>query len=154
MRSFTFQLRRQVSSVWTTKNTVLRQGEPGVEIDTNRFKIGDGKTPWTSLPYFVNENGVLVLLNEAVADLVLNGVPGTQGPKGDKGDTGSTGPQGIQGIQGVKGDTGDTGPQGIQGIKGDTGNVGPAGPANLLVLGAAEAVPGGTPVGTVIVRRP
>lgn len=36
---------------WTTKNPVLLKGELGIEIDTNLFKIGDGLTAWTALPY-------------------------------------------------------------------------------------------------------
>lgn len=46
------KLRRDVSFDWTAKNSVLREGEPGVELDTGRFKIGDGFTPWLDLPYF------------------------------------------------------------------------------------------------------
>lgn len=36
---------------WTTKNPVLLKGELGIEIDSNLFKIGDGLTAWTALPY-------------------------------------------------------------------------------------------------------
>lgn len=39
--------------MWTTKNPILAEGEPGFEIDTGRLKIGSGQTFWTDLPYFV-----------------------------------------------------------------------------------------------------
>lgn len=54
---FTFKLRRDSSSVWTAINPVLSDGEPGVESDTGRLKIGDGATPWTGLDYFVPQSG-------------------------------------------------------------------------------------------------
>lgn len=45
------QLRRDMAAVWASANPVLAQGEPGFEIDTNCFKIGDGVTSWNSLAY-------------------------------------------------------------------------------------------------------
>jgi len=41
-------------SKWSGVNPVLAQGELGYEIDTNRVKIGDGLTAWTSLEYASN----------------------------------------------------------------------------------------------------
>jgi hypothetical protein len=38
------QLRRGLSSEWTSSNPVLAQGEMAVELDTHQFKIGDGVT--------------------------------------------------------------------------------------------------------------
>jgi len=53
MTSFVaFQFRRGLSTLWTSTNTVLAPGEPGVELDTGRFKVGDGSTSWSNLPYF------------------------------------------------------------------------------------------------------
>lgn len=46
-----FQLRRAISSNWTSTNPILQAGEPGFEIDTNKLKIGDGVTKWNLLPY-------------------------------------------------------------------------------------------------------
>lgn len=51
----TIQLRRGSSADWTAANPVLSQGEVGVEIDTNKFKIGDGSLTWNSLPYYISE---------------------------------------------------------------------------------------------------
>lgn len=45
------QLRRDLSSTWTSVNPVLRSGEIGIETDSLRFKIGDGSTTWNSRPY-------------------------------------------------------------------------------------------------------
>ena len=46
------QLRRGTASQWTTANTLLAQGELGLETDTNKFKFGDGVTTWNSLAYY------------------------------------------------------------------------------------------------------
>ena len=48
-----FQLRRDTAANWTAANTVLDLGEPGVETDTLKLKIGDGVTPWNSLDYSI-----------------------------------------------------------------------------------------------------
>jgi len=44
------QLRRDTAANWETSNPVLSQGEPGLAIDTNTVKYGDGVTDWKSLP--------------------------------------------------------------------------------------------------------
>ena len=48
----TIQLRRGSASAWTAANSVLAEGEIGVELDTNQFKIGNGTASWTELTYF------------------------------------------------------------------------------------------------------
>ena len=48
-----FQLRRGVSSLWKTKNTLLSEGEVGFESDTGKMRIGDGISGWNSLPTFL-----------------------------------------------------------------------------------------------------
>jgi hypothetical protein len=53
----TIQLRRDFATNWVRDNTVLNQGEVGVETDTSKAKIGDGITAWNSLPYW-NTGGV------------------------------------------------------------------------------------------------
>ena len=45
------QLRRDTAANWTTANPTLAQGEPGVETDTGKMKVGDGATAWNSLTY-------------------------------------------------------------------------------------------------------
>ena len=43
------RLRRGTSAEWASANPVLRSGEPGVDLDTGEFKIGDGVTQWSGL---------------------------------------------------------------------------------------------------------
>lgn len=45
------QVRRGLAAEWTLANPVLVAGEPGFEVDTGKFKIGDGVTAWNSLAY-------------------------------------------------------------------------------------------------------
>ncbi len=45
------QWRRDTAANWTAADPVLRQGEPGYELDTQKLKIGDGVTAWDLLPY-------------------------------------------------------------------------------------------------------
>ena len=44
-------LRNDVATAWSTANPVLMKGEIGIETDTNKFKIGDGKSEYKDLPY-------------------------------------------------------------------------------------------------------
>ena len=39
------------SAIWISENPVLETAEIGFESDTGLFKIGDGATEWTGLPY-------------------------------------------------------------------------------------------------------
>ena len=43
--------RPDTAANWVIYNPVLSQGEGGLETDTMDFKIGDGSTVWTGLPY-------------------------------------------------------------------------------------------------------
>lgn len=43
--------RRADASEWTSENPTLPDGQLGFETDTKRYKMGDGSTAWTSLPY-------------------------------------------------------------------------------------------------------
>jgi len=52
------QLRRGTASQWTAANTLLAQGEIGLETDTSKLKLGDGSTLWNSLSYFSAGSGV------------------------------------------------------------------------------------------------
>lgn len=51
------QVRRDTAANWTSANPTLLSGEIGFETDTNRFKIGDGTTAWTSLAYLTTYGG-------------------------------------------------------------------------------------------------
>jgi hypothetical protein len=49
---YTFKLRRDYSWRWELENPILADGEPGLETNTRRFKVGDGSTRWLDLAYF------------------------------------------------------------------------------------------------------
>ncbi len=70
---YIIQFRRGTTSDWALKNTILRAGEPGHEIDTDRYKIGDGQTRWLDLPYYETAVVTRAAIEEAIEDLVLEG---------------------------------------------------------------------------------
>jgi hypothetical protein len=79
-----------LSTLWASENTVLAQGEFGMESDTNLLKLGTGSTGWNYLPYFVGPSG------PTGPDSL---VPGPTGPSGGPiGPTGVTGPTGYPGL--------------------------------------------------------
>ena len=45
------QFRRDTGSNWASANTILADGEMGINTTTNQFKIGNGSTAWNSLSY-------------------------------------------------------------------------------------------------------
>jgi hypothetical protein len=51
------QVRRDTAANWTSANPTLLSGEIGFESDTNRIKMGDGTTAWTSLLYLAVTGG-------------------------------------------------------------------------------------------------
>lgn len=52
-----FEFRGDTAEIWTEKNPILRENEPGREMDTNKVKFGDGHTRWNDLPYFGSGSG-------------------------------------------------------------------------------------------------
>ena len=48
------QLRHDNASKWVEVNPILLPGEIGIELDTKKFKIGDGQTKWKDLQYAVS----------------------------------------------------------------------------------------------------
>ena len=63
------QLRRGLSTDWTDVDPVLAPGEIGLEVDTNKFKIGnDNEDSWTQLPY---ANITPTGLGDSLSDYVL-----------------------------------------------------------------------------------
>lgn len=116
------QHKRMTASDWTNSSLILLDGELGVESDTGKVKVGNGRDRFTALQYLT-------------------------GPKGDKGERGETGPKGADGVmrfeeltsqqretlRGAQGPTGPagpigpqgpTGPAGTQGLKGEAGEPG------------------------------
>ena len=67
------QFRRGTAAEWMASNPTLADGELGAETDTGKFKLGNGYTGWSMLPYSSGE----------------------QGPAGFTGMTGATGPAGT-----------------------------------------------------------
>lgn len=62
----TIVLKHGNASAWTEKNPVLRGGEAGVELDTHKFKFGDGVTAWNDLPYAgADEKQIQGLIDDA-----------------------------------------------------------------------------------------
>lgn len=59
------RLRRDTSADWSFYNPVLASGEPGVELDTNRIKVGNGISAWDNLPYLLgNLSGLQLLIGD------------------------------------------------------------------------------------------
>lgn len=63
-----FRWQRGSTERWEQKNPVLGSGEPGLEVDTGRFKVGDGHTPWNDLEYFLTEDYVTGLIEVMIAE--------------------------------------------------------------------------------------
>ena len=51
-------IRYDTSAKWVISNPVLLAGEIGIESDTNRQKIGNGSSHWSSLLYFDTSFGI------------------------------------------------------------------------------------------------
>lgn len=94
------RFRRGTAVALASVNPSLQAGEPCFEIDTDRFKIGDGVLSWNDLPY-QNSTG-----------------------SGGSGGTGATGPRGATGVTGATGATGPAGATGPGYADGDTINGG------------------------------
>jgi len=62
------QLRRDTAANWTAHNPILADGEPGIETDTKKIKVGNGVLAWNSLlyAYYIYDQ----LATESIAGLV------------------------------------------------------------------------------------
>jgi len=106
------QLRNDLAATWTSNNPTLAVGEMGIETDTDKFKLGDGSTAWTSLGY-----------------------GGIQGPTGVTGADGPTGPTGADSL--VTGPTGAAGAAGADGTFSSAQTIETKSSAYTLVSGDA-----------------
>jgi len=52
------QLRRDIAANWTSNNTLLLNGEVGIETDTLKLKVGNGIDRWNSLPGYILSPGL------------------------------------------------------------------------------------------------
>lgn len=82
-----FRPRRGTFHEWEERNPRLGIGEMGFEVDSHRYKLGDGFRRWNDLPYFANWDTTLEALYAIAADLKTGpeGPPGPDGPQGDPG---------------------------------------------------------------------
>ena len=76
------QFRRGLASEWTSADPLLSEGEIGLELDTGKWKIGDGVTSWNSLGYasqntIADVDGLQAALDEKapLASPTLTGTP-------------------------------------------------------------------------------
>jgi hypothetical protein len=64
------QQRKGTAAQWISTNSgngpVLNAGEIGFEIDTNKFKIGDGINHWADLVYFTDSASALAAINAVI----------------------------------------------------------------------------------------
>jgi len=54
--AYQLQWRRDLAANWIATDPILAQGEIGLEIDTDRIKIGNGVDVWSLLPYWDGGN--------------------------------------------------------------------------------------------------
>lgn len=111
------QHKRMSASDWASSTLVLLDGELGVESDTGKVKVGNGRDRFSALQYLT-------------------------GPKGDRGERGEQGPKGADGVmrfeeltsqqrESLRGPQGNAGPRGPEGQRGPQGLPGPQGPQGL-----------------------
>lgn len=79
MMATRIQLRRSTAAQWAAANPVLAAGEPAVETDTGKLKVGDGTQNWTALPYILDVSDLVEspeLKAASVAAVIEAGVGG------------------------------------------------------------------------------
>ena len=118
------QHKRMPASDWANSPLILLDGELGVESDTGKVKVGNGRDRFSALQYLTGPKGD-------------RGERGEQGPKGADGVQGPIGPQGVQG---ERGQDGQAGPKGERGEQGQVGPTGPQGPIGLTGPKGADGV--------------
>jgi hypothetical protein len=75
---YRFRIKRDTAANFAAANTLLLEGEFGLELDTGKLKIGDGVTAWNSLGYYdtsdVPEGSNLYFTAQRVRDTLLTGL--------------------------------------------------------------------------------
>ena len=123
------QHKRMSASDWASSTLVLLEGELGVEIDTGKVKVGNGRDRFSALQYLTGPKGDRgergetgprgadgVMRFEALTSEQRESLRGPQGPMGQTGPQGNTGPAGPRGPEGPRGPRGDIGPRGADGV--------------------------------------
>jgi len=67
----TILVRRGTAAEWGEADAVLQAGEPGYDTTAARFKIGDGKTAWSGLPWLVDAAALAAAVDSHVPSSVL-----------------------------------------------------------------------------------
>lgn len=65
------QNRRGTAAEWASANPTLAPGEFAIETDTGKFKIGNGSSQWSILPYYQDANGIIATITDG-APATLN----------------------------------------------------------------------------------
>lgn len=144
------QMRRGSTLEWSGVNPLLAEGEIGVELDSHKWKVGDGIRHWSLLPYATGIAGPTGATGPVgpTGPAGTDGAPGATGPPGAAstvpGPQGPTGPTGTTGATGSTGPTGSPGPTGATGPQGDPGATGPAGLAGTAEIAGRTTLPGTT----------
>jgi Major tropism determinant N-terminal domain len=74
MSTVRIQVRRGTASDWTTANPTLAAGEVGFDTTSNKMKVGDGSTAWSTLPYISSDApGVSEIAQDAIAQALSMG---------------------------------------------------------------------------------
>ena len=66
------QVRRDTFANWQTKNPILAEGEPALEVDTGKLKFGDGVSNYNLLSYFQGDKHFLFVQGVASATWNIN----------------------------------------------------------------------------------
>lgn len=65
------RFRRNTAETWTSANILLGPGEPGYERDTGKLKVGDGSTKWNDLNYFIPDDYIRQLIQNAIDEVTI-----------------------------------------------------------------------------------
>lgn len=116
------QHKRMTASEWANSPLILLDGELGVESDTGKVKVGNGRDRFSALQYLTGPKGDRgergeqgpkgadgVLRFEDLTSQQRETLKGAQGPVGPAGPIGPQGPTGPAGTRGLKGETGEPG---------------------------------------------
>lgn len=69
LKNVILQLRTGSATQWAASTRILAVGEPGVETDTGRIKVGDGTNLWSGLPW----SGAAISKSTSNGSLMVNG---------------------------------------------------------------------------------
>lgn len=69
LKNVVLQLRTGSATQWAASTRILAVGEPGVETDSGRIKIGDGANLWSALPW----SGAAISKSSTNGALTVNG---------------------------------------------------------------------------------